>query len=96
MFYLSELTLFHTKGPDIQASVCVSPQSSSSESSRQSFSPLQRSSPGMQMWFRQAQSDTKQPSVAGQFSSSEPVGHWIVPSQRADALTQPTESTQGK
>ncbi len=72
-----------------------SPQSSSSELSRQSFSPLQRRSLGIQMWFRQVQSDSKQLSVAVQFSSSEPVGHWICPSQRADASTQPTESKQG-
>lgn len=72
-----------------------SPQSSSSELSRQSFRPLQRSCSGIQMWFRQVQSDSKQPWVEGQFSSSEPVGHWICPSQRAEVLTHPTESTQG-
>lgn len=70
------------------------PQSSSSELSRQSFSLLQRSSLGIQMEFPQTQSDSKQPSGAWQFSSSEPVGHWICPSQRADVLTQPTESKQ--
>ena len=70
------------------------PQSSSSELSRQSFSPLHRSSAGIQMLFRHVQSDSKQFLAAGQFSSSEPVGHWICPSQRAKLFTQPTESTQ--
>lgn len=70
------------------------PQSSSSELSRQSFTPLQCSSLGMQMSFLQLQSDSKQPSEGGQWSSSEPVGHCICPSQRADVSTQPTVSTQ--
>lgn len=48
----------------------------------------------MQMPFRHIQSESRQPLVGGQLSSSDPVGHWIFPSQRADALTQPTESRQ--
>lgn len=71
------------------------PQPSSSELSMQSSFPSQRSSPGIQMWFPQVQSDSKQPSATAQFSSSEPVGHCFFPSQRADASTQPTEPTHG-
>lgn len=72
----------------------LSPQSFSSELSMQSFTPSQCSSLGIQMRFWHVQSESRQPTKDGQFSSSEPVGHCFCPSQRADALTQPTESTQ--
>lgn len=72
------------------------PQPSSSEPSVQSLRPLQRCSLGMHIRFRQVQSDSKQSCAGEQFSSSEPLGHWICPSHRADWLTQPKESRQGK
>lgn len=72
------------------------PQPSSSEPSVQSLRPSQRCSLGMHIRFRQVQSDSKQSCAGEQFSSSEPLGHWICPSQRADRPTQPKESRQGK
>lgn len=97
------LTPWASRQQNIKCYICLYkrvsdllPQPSSSEASVQSLRPSQCFSLGMHMRLRQVQSDSKQPREGKQFSSSEPLGHWICPSQRADMLTQPKESRQGK